>query len=109
MLQLKRNALVAICGISIGLGLSACADAPFIKWWFIDGLEAQALVRKECDKDGENCVIKEQKSFVEADGYYAISASDWEAQATYIKALKRKAKECHSTAVAARASTRTKL
>ena len=92
--MLRLSVPGAICGILIGLVVSACAgqiQKPLVKWWFNDALEEKMFIRKTCDEK-ENCVVTEKLSYVEADGYYAISPVDWERRETYIKALERNCK-----------------
>lgn len=81
----------AICGALIICLASACAGPgrPLVKWWFHDGKEEHAFIRRECDGDVRPCPIKEHLSYAEADGYYGISPDDWQAWMDYVKALER--------------------
>lgn len=91
---LKHSAPGAICGILIGLVVSACASEikkPLVKWWFNDAKEERMFIRKTCDEK-ENCIVAERLSYQEADGYYAISPLDWETRENYIRSLERNCK-----------------
>jgi len=70
------SAVWIIC-LSAIAGLEACGGLK-VKWWFIDGKQEKALIRR--DASG---AIAERLTFEQADGYLAMSPSDVEALLNY--------------------------
>ena len=59
------------------LGLSSCGSLK-VKWWFLDGKEENALIRRA--RGGE---IMERMTYQEADGYLCLSPLDVQALRDY--------------------------
>lgn len=110
MLLTKQSIHGAIWGILIGIAASACGalaprpDKPIMKWWFLDGREHNALIRRKCPPgQTKDCPIEEKKSFAEADGYFSAEARKVQALLDYMKSLERLAEQCKQNVVSSQA------
>lgn len=67
----ERFRIAAATSILWALTLTSCA-AVKVKWWFLDGREELALIRRHSDSPTE------KQSFKDSDGYICSSPADWE-------------------------------